>query len=358
MTKLYFHNTTSGLGGLPTTEQSSLSVDKNSDALTVNRTMSPTIGSSQVSKVCATNASTSAQVVYFTRFVSNVLGVTSIATNTWNYAFAVAEDNVNANFPCSGDGKTISVSVYVWNTTNGTKVGDILNGDSNADYNEPNSTSTETTLFGTFHGTAVNSIPAGSVLVYEAIFQISQNNSTARSLTYYYDGDTETNTNGDTVTNHASYIETPQTLTFAGGNVVKTLTSTVTISSTVARRTTKARAVPTQTVSVTGPQTLAMLRNKKRAPPAETVTIATDPSSPSFIKAHNIAKAVPAETITVSSTVGFTRMRNRALAELVHVTDSVDYLQHPKKFKAIINQSVLLFQMLGRTVGKKRTVLN
>jgi hypothetical protein len=67
---------------------------------------------------------------------------------------------------------------------------------------------------------------------------------------------------------------------------------------------------------------------------------------------------VPAETITVSSTVGFTRMRNRALAELVHVTDSVDYLQHPKKFKAPITQTVLLFQALGRTVGKKRSVLN
>jgi hypothetical protein len=358
MTKLYFHNTTSPIANLPTTEQSALTADNNSDAQTVNRTMSPTIGSSQTSKVCATKASTSSQVVYFTKFVSNVLGVTSITSQTWNYAFAVAEDNVNANFPCSGDGKTVSVSVYVWNATNGTKVGDVLNGDSNADYNEPNSTATETTLFGTFHGAAVNSIPAGSVLVYEAIFQITQNNSTARSLTYYYDGNTETNTNGDTVSNHASYIETPQALTFAGGNVVKTLTSTVTISSTVARKATKARAIPTQTVSVVGPSTLAMLRNKKRAPPAETVTIATDAGSPSIIKAHNTAKAVPAETITVSSTVGFTRMRNRALAELVHVTDSVDYLQHPKKFKAPITQTVLLFQALGRTVGKKRSVLN
>ena len=356
MTKLYFHNTTSGLGGLPTTEQSSLTPDNTSDALTINRTMSPTIGSAQTSKVCTTKASTSSQVAYFTRFVSNVLGVTSIAANTWNYAWAGAEDNVNANFPCSADNKAITVCVYVWNTNNSTKVGNVLDGSSNTDYNETNNVSTETSYFGTFAGSAVNSIPAGSVLVYEAVFQFTHNNSTARTITYYYDGATETNSNQTTVTNHASYIETPQALTFAGGNVVKTLTETHTATSTVARITNKTRPI-TSTVTV-GPQTISLLRNKKRAPPTETVTIATDPSSPSFIKAHNIAKAPPAETITVSSTVGFTRMRNRALAELVHVTDSVDYLQHPKKFKAPITQSVLLYQILGRTVGKKRSVLN
>jgi hypothetical protein len=320
--------------------------------------MDSTIGSAQTSKNCATNASTSLQVSRFTRFVSPVLGVTSIAANTWNYAFAVSEDNVNANFPVSGqNGHDIWVNVFVWNTNNSTKVGNIIDGlgGAGAEYQEPTTAATEVSVFGTFAGAAVNSIPAGSVICYEAIFQFQQNNTTARTITLYYDGVTETNNNGTTVSNHASYIETPQALTFAGGNVVKTLTSTVTLSQTLARS--KGRKVAPGAQTVTISSTPTRLTTKKRAPAAETVTIATDAGSPSFIKAHNTAKTLT-ETISATSTVGFTRMRNRPLSELVHVTDAVDYLQHPKKFTAKITQTVLLSQTAARTSGKKRGVLN
>jgi hypothetical protein len=319
--------------------------------------MDAIIGSAQTSKNCATNASSSDQVSRFTRFDSPVLGVTSIAANTWNYAFAVSEDNVNANFPVSGqNGNDIWVNVFVWNTNNSTKVGDIIDGLSgNSDFEEPTTAAQETSVFGTFNGSAVNSIPAGSVICYEAIFQFQQNNTTARTITLYYDGATETNNNGTTVSNHASYIETPQALTFAGGNVVKTLNSTVTISSTVARSKGRKAAPTTQTVTISSTPT--RLAAKKRVVSTETVTIATDAGSPSFIKAKNFSKPL-AETVTISSTVGFTRIRNRPLAELVHVTDSVDYLQHPKKFHALITETVLLHQATAKTSGKKRTVLN
>jgi hypothetical protein len=359
LTKLYFRDTLNGGAGLPTNKQSSLTVDNNGDAVTVNRKLDTVIGSSQISKNCATNASSSTQVSRFTRFVSPVLGVTSIAANTWNYAFAVAEDNVNANFPTSTqNGRDIWVNVFVWNTTNSTKVGDIIDGlgGAGSEYQEPTTAAQETSVFGTFAGSAVNSIPAGSVICYEAIFQFQQNNATARTITLYYNGATETNNNGTTVSNHASYIETPQALTFSGGNVVKTIASTVTLSQTLARS--KGRKVaPTAAETVTVSSTPTIRRTKNRALAAETVTVSTDAASPSFIKAHNINKPLT-ETVTVSSTASFTRMRNRASSDLVHITDSVDYLQHPKKFHALLTETVLLHQTASRTSGKKRTVLN
>jgi hypothetical protein len=320
--------------------------------------MDTTIGSSQTSINCATNASTSAQVSRFTRFVSPVLSSTSISANTWNYAFAVAESNVNANFPCSGQsGHDIWVNVFVWNTNTQTKVGNIIDGlgGAGAEYQEPSIAATEVSVYGTFAGSAVNSIPSGSVICYEAIFQFTQNNTTARTVTLYYDGATETNNNGTTVSNHASFIETPQSITFGGGNITKTLTSTVTISSTVARSKGRTPSITPQTITISSTPT--RLAAKKRAVPAETTTISTDAGSPSIIKAHNTAKTLT-ETVSATSTVGFTRMRNRALSELIHVIDSVDYLQHPKKFTAKITESVLLHQTAAKTSGKKRGVLN
>ena len=232
MTKLYFHNATSGLSSLPTTEQSSLTVDNNSDPLTTNRTLSSTIGSSQVSLTCNTNASTSAQVAWFSRFVSPIITNTSISANTWNYAFAVNESNVNANFPCSSTGKQIWVNAYVWNTGSGTKVGNIIDGLSHSpgDFNEPTVAATETSVFGTFDGSLVSSIPSNCVIVYEAIFQFTQNNATARTIALFYDGTTETNANGTTVSNHASYIETPQTITFSSGSINMTQSAAKTYS--------------------------------------------------------------------------------------------------------------------------------
>lgn len=357
MTKFYFHATTNGAAGLPTNEQSSLTVDNNGDAVTVNRKMDTTIGSSQTNRNCSTNASSSAQVSRFSRFVSPVLSVTSITAQTWNYAFAVSEDNVNANFPCSSTGKDIWVNVFVWNTNTQTKVGNIIDGvTSTGSFDEPSTAAQETSVYGQFGGSAVNSIPSGSVIVYEAIFQITQNNSTARTLTFHYDGANENNANGNTVSNHASYIETPQTVTFGGGNVVKTLTNTVTISSTVAKSKAKKPILAAQTVLISS--TPNRLANKKRTLVAETVSIDTDPGSPSFIKAKNIAKAVPSDTITIASTVAFQRIRYRPIAQTVTINSTVDYLQHPKKFRAFLFETVILDTIAKRKSAKKRAILN
>ena len=354
MTKLYFHATANNAAGLPTTEQSTLTVDNNGDSAATNRTMDVNIGTSQNSIDCATNASTSAQVCHFTRFVTRTFSDTSISANTWNYAFAVAEDNVNANFPCSASGKSITVCVYVWNPATQTKVGDILDGSSNANFNEPSSSATETSVFGTFAGAAVNSIPSGCVIVYECIFQITQNNATARTLTFYYDGTTENNANGNTVSNHASYIETPQTITFQN-NAVKAITSTVTISTaSLTRKKSGIKAVPAQTVSLST-ASLTRLGAKKRTV-TDAVTIA---STPVQILAHNKTAAPPAETVTIGA-VAPTQLRSRVrvINTNVSISSTPTYIQVPNRPVRRLTENILINSTVVRKGTKKRTLLN
>ena len=55
---------------------------------------------------------------------------------------------------------------------------------------------------------------AGDVIICEVWFTTTQGNATARANIFYYDGTTETLATGTTVSNHASFINTPETITF------------------------------------------------------------------------------------------------------------------------------------------------
>ena len=128
VTRLYFHAATSLLSNLPTTEQSSLTSDKNVDAQSVNRTMDAVLSATaQTSVVLTSNATVSLQRYYFTRFVSQPLsGITSITAQTWTYNFAFMSNNTLANFPVATFG-VVRIMAYVWRPGTG-KVGDILDG--------------------------------------------------------------------------------------------------------------------------------------------------------------------------------------------------------------------------------------
>ncbi|MFZ0512569.1 MAG: hypothetical protein WAM14_13255 [Candidatus Nitrosopolaris sp.] len=73
MTKLYFHAASStDTGTLPSTVQSALGTPSITvDAANVNRSMDNNIGTSQKTLVATTAAVTTAQKIYFTRFVSH-----------------------------------------------------------------------------------------------------------------------------------------------------------------------------------------------------------------------------------------------------------------------------------------------
>lgn len=216
MTKLYFHEATSILAGtLPSTVQSSLGTPNLLiDAATVNRSMDTAIGTSQTFKGGASPGINGLNKVYFTRFCSRPLAMTSIASDTWNFAFADQEGNAAQNFPCSGTA-AVSVTVYVWRPSTGTKVGNILDGNSNADFAEPSATATEKSNFGSFAGSAIASCNVGDIICIEVYFAFTQTSTSTGTIRFYYDGGTETNNDNTTVSVHASYIETPaQTLNF------------------------------------------------------------------------------------------------------------------------------------------------
>jgi hypothetical protein len=256
-TKFYFHNVVSTVPGtLPTTSQSALGAPaKTADAVTVSRSMDTTIGVAQTSKVVTTNASASAQIIYFTRFVSEPLNTTSVSANTWTLGFAVQESNANANYPVTTSG-ALRITAYVWRPSDGSLVGDILDGTGPT---VAEATTSETTKFGTFSGSAVT-CQVGDVICMEFTYSVTQGTAAARTDTLYYDGTTEPASDNAAASNAASFLSTPQTLSFA--KVRALATETVTSSGTAANLEAKQRALATETV--TKSETVARLNGKWR----------------------------------------------------------------------------------------------
>lgn len=354
MTRLYFHAATNSATGLPTVEQSSLTVDNNGDSASTNRLMDTTKGTSQASINVTTSATTSAQVAHFTRFSTKPFANTSIAANTWNFSFAVAQDNVNANFPVSGAGKNAWVSLYVWNPNTTSKVGDIIDGlTANGDWDEPTVAASEIVLYVTFAGAAVNSIPSGCILVLECMFQFTHNNATSRTITFYYDGSTVDVTSADTATSMASFIETPQTLTFQT-NAVKAITSTVTIGATVPTRRKGAVKPIAQTIT-SSTTSLTRLTTKKRTI-TETTAIA---STPVQILSHHINVAPTAETVTIGAVTPIQlRSRVRVITQTITILSTPTYIQVPNRPVRRLTETIVISSNVVRKNAKRRTLLN
>jgi hypothetical protein len=185
--------------------------------------MTETVGTAQTSLVLTSNATTSIQRYYFTRFVGPALsGVTQIDANTWTWNWAQKESNASANFPVSVTNTPTRVTCYVWRPGTG-KVGNILDGNSAAQVREAN-TVTEINQEPTFSGSLVSSVSNGDVICLEVIFEVTQAAATAYTDTFYYDGTVVTTGPLNSVTDHASFLETPQSLVAGGGPVTCTVT--------------------------------------------------------------------------------------------------------------------------------------
>jgi hypothetical protein len=195
-------------------------------AQTINHAMDTTIGTAAVILQGATNSTTSIQRYYYTRFVSPALsGISSITAQTWTYNFACnpATATANANFPAAGTNQPVRVVCYVWRPGTG-KLGNILDGNSASTIDE-NATTSPISQSTTFTGALVSSVQNDDVICFEVWFEITATTAAAVTLRYAYDGTTVTLTKGSTVTDHASFIETPQNLTFASaGPVICTVT--------------------------------------------------------------------------------------------------------------------------------------
>ena len=176
--------------------------------------MSPIIGVVQNSLVLTSTATTAQQVYYFAKFVTDTLSqVSSITAQNWTYNFAIKESSTSANFPAPGPNQPVRVVSYVWRPSTQSKVGDIIDGNSNATVDEA-STTLERIQTTTYSGNQVLEVLNGDVLVFE-VFLFSLRRRLRPSLTLsIIDGPTVNTTKNATVTNHASFIETPQGLAF------------------------------------------------------------------------------------------------------------------------------------------------
>jgi hypothetical protein len=212
-TRLFFHAASSPYSNLPTTEQSTLTSTNNVDAQTVNRSMDPVKGVLSTQLSFSTTASTT-PTLYYTKFVSPTIDTTAtgttISANTWDYAFTANQGTSTVNFPCTGTSQPVYVNCYVWETANGTKLGTILDGNSNSDFDVAGS-GTNNFIKGTFAGSSVSSVTNTCVIIMEIWFQIAP--AASDFARFKYDGILITADNGSN-SNPASYIGTPQEITF------------------------------------------------------------------------------------------------------------------------------------------------
>jgi len=238
-TKLYFHNATSAVAGtLPSNEQSTKTPHDVYEAASINRSMNTTIGTAQVTKSfnIAENVAAGGVDLYVTKFISEPLNQTGLSANTWTYNFACRSSDNTAvdDYPTGVTPSTaVPLCCYVWRPSTGAKVGNILDGDGSGFYDvgfDANNQTVEKSQHGSFTGSAVASTAVGDVIVFEAWVTISTDGVDPSTLSYYFDGTTETLADGTTVSNHASFIETPQNLAFVGNVIDMTQVSAKTYS--------------------------------------------------------------------------------------------------------------------------------
>ena len=191
--------------------------------------MDTTIGTSQQVLNYVSTAVWADAFGYVTKFVSPNLDMTSITAQTWTWNFAAKISSgtpVNA-YPTPSTNDRVPLNLYVWRPSTGTKVGTIFDSNTTAatyyDVGWENNTN-EVLQNGTFSGSAVT-CQVNDVLVHEVWIRLDTVSTASATCGIYYDGTTvNTGASGTTVSNHASFLETPQTLTFVTGGGPITMT--------------------------------------------------------------------------------------------------------------------------------------
>jgi hypothetical protein len=234
-TTLYLHTASSAIAGtLPTTSQSTnFTANASFDATTINRSMNTIVGTSQT-QLTQTWTSTAVWNIYVTKFVSNPLNQTSIASNTWTVGAGFGGIlSAAGRWPGSS---TITPSkypstLYVWRPSTGALIGTIFDAISATGSNYLRD-SAETAVIVTFTGSPVTCI-VGDVLIFEQWGRV--NATSSQNYFYYFDGTNTTFTDSTTQTSIASYIQTPETISFSIPPVVCTPTGKTVINKFISK---------------------------------------------------------------------------------------------------------------------------
>jgi hypothetical protein len=228
-TRLYLHNATSAnTGTLPSTKQSAKTTQASIDAVTVNRSMNITIGTSQLTVSGTPNTGSTIGDAYVTRFLSSPIS-SNLTAQTWTINIAAASNSGAWSWmdsASSGSNGGFRVCAFVWRPSTGAKVANIFDGVTSAiDNNQVLGSFTEKVFHVTISGSAVT-VTAGDIIGIE--FFCGQYGFTSATETLYMDGTTvNTSTAYPSATSHAAFIETPDTISFSGAGVTATPTSTV-----------------------------------------------------------------------------------------------------------------------------------
>lgn len=190
----------------------------NSGAGFEDRALKTTKGVAQTSKTIDRGVVKAHRDNYVCRFTSDALAAQTISANTWTIALACREDNDQTN-------AFIIASIYVWRPGTSAVVGFIYDSHTSlgVELNQPGEDGQVVTVSG---GSVV--AQSGDVLVYECWFHdLSNTTAINQILRVWFDGTTDVV--DSTTTDAASYIETPQNLSFgasvAGSQATETDTA-------------------------------------------------------------------------------------------------------------------------------------
>lgn len=223
-TKLYLHSIAySGGGTVPINQtggsapalQGGFSVQaygqSGADATSVSRSMNKTIGNSWTNFAVTTIANVATHSYYITKFISDPLEAQTINSNTWSFMAGHAETSFNLNLV----GYTPPM-LYVWRPSTGALVGKLVDNVAVTGFSEPNETGAANINKITFPQASNLAVLQGDVLILEIWFRLTQASATAYQVGFYYDGPTDLSSSNanDDATDIASFLETPQDLSF------------------------------------------------------------------------------------------------------------------------------------------------
>lgn len=214
-TRFYFHDAANDLPGtFPTAEQSAETAEWTATGATTLRKMGTSIGAAQASLAGSSSATTAAQDGFLGFFCSPPLDVNqTVGGGNMILNAAEQESNTSMNFWIN------SLCVYVWRPSNGTKVGNVRDAaGTSLGGTEPTLASSEqATHITAITSTGVSAL-ADDVVICEIWVRHTQSMSVSYTGTFFYDGTAENTTENAAVTNHASFLELAESLTFKSGH--------------------------------------------------------------------------------------------------------------------------------------------
>jgi hypothetical protein len=214
-TKLYLRSATSTVPNGPTGFPDAGTINWFVADTSLVKELSTTIGTGQTSKAGSSLGQTTQQYGGFGAWCSAPLDVDqTVGGGTVTVNIAVAESNTNMNLGENASSGRWEIRIYLYRPSSSSVVGNVVVINTSWNTTEPSAANTEKVIHGTCASNAQSAL-AGDVIAVELSVRHSQGMSNSYTGTIYYDGTTENTTTNTTVSNHASFVELTENITFS-----------------------------------------------------------------------------------------------------------------------------------------------